>query len=102
MTDCSLIRDLLPLYTDDAVSEESAAAIEAHLAECKECRSYYRSIRRIPHSLQHEENRADYNYSEIAGSLRKELLTAYVFGTGLVALTAVCVVKTIADCLRRK
>lgn len=102
MTDCSLIRDLLPLYADDAVSEESRTVIESHLAECKECRSYYRSIRRIPHSLQHEENRGDYNYSEIADSLKREMLATYALGAGLITLSTVCVIKSIADSLWKK
>ena len=34
---CGIIDDLLPLYVDGACSEESKAAIEAHLASCKAC-----------------------------------------------------------------
>lgn len=35
---CGIIDDLLPLYADGACSEESKAAIEAHLASCEACR----------------------------------------------------------------
>jgi len=35
---CGIIDDLLPLYVDGACSEESKAAIEAHLASCEACR----------------------------------------------------------------
>ena len=35
---CGIIDDLLPLYADGACSEESKAAIEAHLASCETCR----------------------------------------------------------------
>lgn len=35
---CGIIDDLLPLYVDGACSEESKAAIEAHLASCNVCR----------------------------------------------------------------
>jgi len=35
---CGIIDDLLPLYADGACSEESNAAIEAHLASCEACR----------------------------------------------------------------
>lgn len=34
---CGIIDDLLPLYADGACSEESKAAIEAHLASCEAC-----------------------------------------------------------------
>ena len=35
---CGIIDDLLPLYADGACSEESKAAIEAHLTSCEACR----------------------------------------------------------------
>ena len=35
---CGIIDDLLPLYADGACSEESKAAIEAHLVSCEVCR----------------------------------------------------------------
>ena len=38
MSKCDLIRDLLPLYVDGAASEESARAVEEHVAQCPECR----------------------------------------------------------------
>ena len=36
---CDVIRDLLPLYLDGVCSEESRRAVEAHLAECPDCRA---------------------------------------------------------------
>ncbi len=41
---CNLIRDLLPLYHDDAASRESAQAVEEHLETCSACREYYEKI----------------------------------------------------------
>lgn len=37
---CEVIRDLLPLYVDGVVSEESRKLIEEHLSECADCREY--------------------------------------------------------------
>ncbi|MBQ3919675.1 MAG: zf-HC2 domain-containing protein [Oscillospiraceae bacterium] len=34
---CDVIQDLLPLYADNACSEESAKLVEEHIAECSEC-----------------------------------------------------------------
>ncbi len=34
---CDLVRDLLPLYTENLCSEESRQTVAAHLAECSEC-----------------------------------------------------------------
>ena len=36
--DCEIIRDLLPLYADDACSGKSRAMVEEHLVECDACR----------------------------------------------------------------
>ena len=38
MYDCEMIRDLLPLYADEACSESSRVAVEEHLAVCPACR----------------------------------------------------------------
>ena len=36
--ECDIIRDLLPLYADDACSGKSRAMVEEHLLECDACR----------------------------------------------------------------
>ena len=35
---CNIIEDLLPLYVDDMVSEDSRKLVEEHLKECPSCR----------------------------------------------------------------
>ena len=35
---CNIIEDLLPLYVDDMVSEDSRKLVEEHLKECPACR----------------------------------------------------------------
>lgn len=37
--ECDVIRDLLPLYEDNACSERSRDMVEQHLQECPDCRS---------------------------------------------------------------
>ena len=39
MMKCEIIRDLLPLYCDGLCSEASKQEIEAHVAQCQECRA---------------------------------------------------------------
>ena len=34
---CHIVRDLLPLYNDDLLSEESRAEVEQHLKTCEDC-----------------------------------------------------------------
>ncbi len=41
---CHIVRDLLPLYQDGLLSEESRLDIEEHLKECADCRELYEKI----------------------------------------------------------
>ena len=42
---CEIVRDLLPLYIDDACSVSSTQMIEAHLPECDECTQIYQAMK---------------------------------------------------------
>lgn len=41
---CSLVRDLLPLYVDGLVGEDSSKIIEKHLQTCRDCRRQYEAM----------------------------------------------------------
>ena len=97
MTDCSLIRDLLPFYKDNAVSAESESIIREHLENCPECKKYYDHIRRIPHSLQEPDNRGTYRYSDVARELRRNAMIEYAIGAALLMTTVAGVAKIILD-----
>lgn len=43
--ECEIIRDLLPLYVDDACSAPSREIIDEHLKGCPECTAYLEAIR---------------------------------------------------------
>lgn len=38
-TECSVVRDLLPLYVEDMVNPETAQFVKSHLADCPECQA---------------------------------------------------------------
>lgn len=42
--ECSIVKDLMPLFADSLVSCETREFIEGHLKECNECRNYYESL----------------------------------------------------------
>ncbi len=46
MITCDLIRDLIPLYADNAVSEDSRALVEEHLSGCESCRKSLENCRK--------------------------------------------------------
>ncbi len=37
-TDCCIVRDILPLYVENIVSDETAVLVKEHLDECESCR----------------------------------------------------------------
>ena len=43
--ECEIIRDILPLYVDDACSDTSREIVEDHLKDCAECAAYLEEIR---------------------------------------------------------
>lgn len=36
--ECSIVRDILPLYVEDMVSEDTADFVKEHVSDCEECR----------------------------------------------------------------
>lgn len=43
---CNLVEDLMPLYIDDLVSDDTKQDIEEHLSECEACRSMCEELKR--------------------------------------------------------
>ena len=43
--ECSIVRDLLPLYAESMVSPETASFMEEHLKDCEHCRKEYERLK---------------------------------------------------------
>lgn len=43
--DCCVVRDLLPLYVENMVSDQTAELIKQHLTECPECQNEYEGFK---------------------------------------------------------
>ncbi|MBP3700571.1 MAG: zf-HC2 domain-containing protein [Lachnospiraceae bacterium] len=43
--DCNIIRDILPLYTEGMVSEDTAAFVQEHLATCPQCKAEWEAMK---------------------------------------------------------
>ena len=42
---CGVVKDLLPLYVDDIVSEESREVVKEHLTTCADCKRYHEKLK---------------------------------------------------------
>ena len=43
---CNTVKDMLPLYVDNIVSDDTIAIVEEHLAACEACRKEYEAARK--------------------------------------------------------
>lgn len=93
--DCNVIRDLLPLYQDEAVSEETKKVIEEHLESCEDCRRFYDEMRHIPHSLEDADGKGKYRYSEVVDMLKKRSVLEYSIGAALLVTSVAGIVKAV-------
>ncbi len=46
--ECMIVRDLLPLYVEDLVSDETRAFVDEHLADCEDCRKALKQYQTSP------------------------------------------------------
>lgn len=76
---CNLIRDILPLYHDHVVSDESIHVVEEHLCECDLCKEYYKAmcesdiVEPAAYDEQLEQRKAD-SYKQVYKRVIKTLL----------------------------
>lgn len=87
---CSIVRDLITLYTDDVLSNQSKLAVQKHLKNCEECRKYYNAVKfqmSEEKKRRRDETRVPspyMNYNAIAKRLKKRRNLSYL------AFAAVC------------
>ena len=83
---CDIIRDLLPLYAEDMVSDDTKAMVEEHLADCPDCAQQLdgtRQARMIPVSAVDTDTTS---IERVGQAIRKRRWTAAAFAV-LLALT---------------
>ena len=85
MTYCDVIRDLLPLYADDACSQASRGLVEEHLRDCPDCREQLRLLR----ETEIEESLADERDSVIQNGIRAFRRRSALVGSAISGTVAV-------------
>lgn len=79
---CSVIKDLLPLYVDDVLSEDSRKLVEEHLAGCDDCKEAYENLKSGGGSEANKRNRD----KEVIKKLRKKILTKRMIAVGIAVI----------------
>ena len=84
---CNVIRDILPLYLDNAVSEDTAKMVEEHLHTCKECMEYKKKME--ADIVVTENNEGKKLLRKINGRIRKKIVISVA--AAIAALAALIV-----------
>lgn len=89
--ECGVIRDLLPLYEDNAASEETQALVRAHLKDCPDCREELRKMR-TPISVPPDEDKdAVKRFREFRAQVRrKKNIRTICMASALALIAAFC------------
>lgn len=90
MKPCDIVKDLLPLYVEGLTRPGSAAMVEAHLAECDDCKGDYEMIKQDYE--QHEQKKPDQKQlDELVLKLAKYQKNIKLAGV-LVAMLLSCII----------
>ena len=93
---CNVVQDLIVLFQENTVSDETRAEIRDHLKECRACRRVYREYAHLNQEDLHfePEQRPEYefDYDALAARIRKRKFWKH---TVVTSAFAVCIGITI-------
>lgn len=75
---CNIIEDLLPLYVDDMVSEDSRQLVEEHLKACPTCRRMQEEIMRENHLTDVKKGSDSVQTNKMEAELLKKFAVRFV------------------------
>ena len=84
--ECNIIRDILPLYAEDMVSDDTVSFVEEHLQTCAECSAMYERIKEGGIVMKSENKSTE---QEIVNTLKK--LRKKVFKRFCIIFLAICI-----------
>lgn len=71
--ECAIVQDLLVLYEDDCLQEESRKMVEDHIAACQECRKIYKASERMQDVHVQSQIESDLQIQQSASQIMKRL-----------------------------
>ena len=95
--DCEVIRDLLPLYADNACSGKSRAMVEEHLQECPDCRELVdRLLKTEIEDTLHSEKESVIEYGIRQFRRRTAIVGSAVSGAFMVPVLVIAIMAFVA------
>lgn len=71
--ECAIVQDLLVLYKDDCLQEESRKMVEDHIAECQECRWVYEASEKMQDIQVQTQTESDLQIQKSASQIMKKI-----------------------------
>ncbi len=94
--ECNIISDLLPLYTENMVSDDTVSFIEEHLKHCSQCSGVYQQMKEDGTVIKREDSKEDQEIIQIMKKLRKKIFQRICMTSAAVCLA----VLTLLICLQ--
>ncbi|MBP3617621.1 MAG: zf-HC2 domain-containing protein [Lachnospiraceae bacterium] len=87
---CNVVQDLIVLFQENTVSDETRREVRNHLKECRACRKVYREYAHLNQEELHFEPELrpeeDFGYGELAARIRKRKFWKHTVVTGAFAV----------------
>lgn len=83
MMKCDVIQDLMPLYEENLVSEETKREIENHVAHCQSCTTFFQNSTLSPIEVEFSEEDADAQKTFLKLKLIQEQYFVILIGLGI-------------------
>ncbi len=96
--ECKIVQDMLPLYIENMVSEETADFVKEHLDGCTQCTSEFESMKsgkEIEHNIQHTESITEDEIVKVMKSVRKKISRKAYCIAGVIVATVFLLVGII-------
>lgn len=92
---CEVIRDLLPLYVDQMLSEDSCVMVEEHLENCEACRMFLEELRKESNALECIGNRknSDTESKAVLKRIRRSILRKRIMAVCVAIIGMLVVVR---------
>ena len=91
--ECAIVQDMLVLYEDDCLQEESRKMVEDHIAECQECRWVYEASEKMQDIQVQTQTESDLQIQKSASQIMKKIKrrTTLKAVIGIVLIVAVII-----------
>lgn len=95
---CNVINDILPLYADEVVSEDTRVLVDDHLAECRECSQKLADLRRdIKADIEAEAVEAEKN---AVVALKKRIRIKKIITVIMSVIAGAVIISAIIGCMK--